>query len=112
MFTGIVTALGTVRDITPLAGDADMRLQIGAPWQDTASIPIGASRSRLSNSPLRKPTPRPVELAFSARLCPGRHHVLNRFFSDRKHHAKDSAARFVRRCPEPAAMRFDDRATN
>lgn len=43
MFTGIVTALGTVRDITPLAGDADMRLQIGAPWEDTASIPIGAS---------------------------------------------------------------------
>jgi riboflavin synthase len=43
MFTGIVTALGTVRDITPLAGDSDMRLQIGAPWEDTASIAIGAS---------------------------------------------------------------------
>ena len=43
MFTGIVTALGTVRDITPLAGDVDMRLRIGAPWEDTASIPIGAS---------------------------------------------------------------------
>jgi riboflavin synthase len=43
MFTGIVTALGTVRDITPLAGDADMRLRFGTPWSDTATIPIGAS---------------------------------------------------------------------
>ena len=43
MFTGIVTALGTVRDITPLSGDADMRLEITAPWSDTAAIPIGAS---------------------------------------------------------------------
>jgi riboflavin synthase len=43
MFTGIVTALGTVRDVTPLAGGADMRLEIAAPWADTAAIPIGAS---------------------------------------------------------------------
>ncbi|HEY6440795.1 MAG TPA: riboflavin synthase [Acetobacteraceae bacterium] len=43
MFTGIVTALGTVRDILPLGGSADMRLTITTPWPDTASIPIGAS---------------------------------------------------------------------
>jgi riboflavin synthase len=43
MFTGIVTALGTVRDITPLGGSADMRLSIAASWPDTATIPIGAS---------------------------------------------------------------------
>jgi len=43
MFTGIVTALGTVRGVTPLGGSADMRLMITAPWSDTASIPIGAS---------------------------------------------------------------------
>ena len=43
MFTGIVTALGTVRGITTLSGDADMRLEIGAPWEDTAAIPVGAS---------------------------------------------------------------------
>ena len=43
MFTGIVTALGTVRGITPLGTSADMRLTIEAPWPNTASIPIGAS---------------------------------------------------------------------
>ncbi len=43
MFTGIVTALGTVREIRPLGGSADMRLTITAPWPDTPSIPIGAS---------------------------------------------------------------------
>jgi riboflavin synthase len=43
MFTGIVTALGTVREITPLGGGADMRLVITAPWPDTGSIQIGAS---------------------------------------------------------------------
>src|SRR5271165_1140589 len=43
MFTGIVTALGTVRAIRPLGDSADMRLTIAAPWPDTASIPIGAS---------------------------------------------------------------------
>ncbi len=31
MFTGIVTALGTVRAITPIGGGHDMRLVIGAP---------------------------------------------------------------------------------
>jgi riboflavin synthase len=43
MFTGIVTALGTIRSIAPLGGGADMRLVITAPWPDTASIAIGAS---------------------------------------------------------------------
>jgi riboflavin synthase len=43
MFTGIVTALGTVRAVTALGEAADMRLTITAPWPDTASIPIGAS---------------------------------------------------------------------
>jgi riboflavin synthase len=43
MFTGIVTALGTVRDISPLGASADMRLTIEAPWPNTASIAIGAS---------------------------------------------------------------------
>ena len=43
MFTGIITALGTVREIKPLGGGSDMRLVIAAPWPDTASIPIGAS---------------------------------------------------------------------
>ena len=43
MFTGIVTALGTVRSITPLGGSADMRLAITTPWPDTATIAIGAS---------------------------------------------------------------------
>ena len=43
MFTGIVTALGTVRTINPLGDSADMRLTISTPWPDAASIPIGAS---------------------------------------------------------------------
>ena len=43
MFTGIVTALGTVRAITPLGAGADMRLTIEAPWPDTAAIAVGAS---------------------------------------------------------------------
>ncbi len=43
MFTGIVTGLGTVREVSPLAGAADMRLVIATPWADTAAIPIGAS---------------------------------------------------------------------
>ncbi len=43
MFTGIITALGTVREIVPLGAGRDMRLVIGAPWPDTASIAIGAS---------------------------------------------------------------------
>ncbi len=43
MFTGIITALGTVRDIAPLGAGRDMRLTIATPWQDTAAIPPGAS---------------------------------------------------------------------
>src|ERR1043166_4204416 len=43
MFTGIVTALGSVSAITALGEAADMRLTIAAPWSDTASIPVGAS---------------------------------------------------------------------
>lgn len=47
MFTGIVTALGTIREINPIGagpgGNNDMRLVIHAPWPDTASIALGAS---------------------------------------------------------------------
>jgi len=43
MFTGIITAVGTVRTIRPLGAGHDMRLSIATPWQDTASIAPGAS---------------------------------------------------------------------
>ncbi len=43
MFAGIVTGMGTVRRISPIGGGHDMRLVIAAPWDDTASIPAGAS---------------------------------------------------------------------
>jgi riboflavin synthase len=43
MFTGIVTGLGTVREVVPNGDGRDMRLVIETPWPDTASIPIGAS---------------------------------------------------------------------
>ncbi len=48
MFTGIITGLGTVREITPLGAGQDMRLVIGTPtdqpaWVQTAAIPLGAS---------------------------------------------------------------------
>lgn len=43
MFTGIVTALGTIREIVPIGAGRDMRLVIAAPWPDTAVIAIGAS---------------------------------------------------------------------
>ena len=43
MFTGIVTALGTIREIIPIGAGHDMRLVIAAPWPDTAGIDIGAS---------------------------------------------------------------------
>ncbi len=48
MFTGIITGLGTVREIRPLGGGQDMRLVIAtpkeSPWgANTASIPLGAS---------------------------------------------------------------------
>lgn len=43
MFTGIVTALGTVSAIEPFGEGKDMRLTIATSWPDTASIPLGAS---------------------------------------------------------------------
>jgi riboflavin synthase len=43
MFTGIVTAIGTVRSLAPLGSGQDMRLVIATPWSDAAAIPIGAS---------------------------------------------------------------------
>jgi riboflavin synthase len=43
MFTGIVTALGSIRAIQPIGGGKDMRLVIAAPWPDMATIQIGAS---------------------------------------------------------------------
>ncbi len=43
MFTGIVTGIGTVRELTPIGAGADMRLVLATPWKDTDSIPLGAS---------------------------------------------------------------------
>jgi riboflavin synthase len=43
MFTGIVTALGTVRAVTPIGGGHDMRLVISAPWADLRTVALGAS---------------------------------------------------------------------
>lgn len=43
MFTGIVSALGTIRSITPMGQGADMRVVIAAPWPDLSSIAMGAS---------------------------------------------------------------------
>lgn len=43
MFTGIVTALGTVSAIEPLGDGKDMRVTIATPWPDTAFISLGAS---------------------------------------------------------------------
>lgn len=43
MFTGIVTAVGEVRAVSPIGDGRDMRLTIAAPWSDTAAIPLGAS---------------------------------------------------------------------
>ena len=45
MFTGIVTGMGTVREIVPGGAGRDMRLVIASPWADTAAIAIGASIS-------------------------------------------------------------------
>ena len=42
MFTGIITAIGTVREVTPVGAGQDMRLVIGTPW-DTSDIALGAS---------------------------------------------------------------------
>ncbi len=48
MFTGIVTALGTVRSVTPLGGGHDMRLVVAAApafitGPDTGAVALGAS---------------------------------------------------------------------
>lgn len=43
MFTGIVTALGTVRKIDNPGGTRDMRLVIATPWPNTEEVPLGAS---------------------------------------------------------------------
>ena len=43
MFTGIITAVGTVRRLIPLGAGSDMRLVLATPWPDAAAIPIGAS---------------------------------------------------------------------
>ena len=48
MFTGIVTGLGTVRQVQPIGAGADMRLVIATPagepaWAETGRIPVGAS---------------------------------------------------------------------
>ncbi len=40
MFTGIVTAIGTVREIVPIGAGADMRLRIAADW---SAVPSGAA---------------------------------------------------------------------
>ncbi len=37
MFTGIVTGIGTVRELTPIGAGADMRLVIATPWPDTGN---------------------------------------------------------------------------
>src|SRR5665213_2291988 len=43
MFTGIITALGTIRAIEPIGMGKDMRLVIAAPWPETGLIAVGAS---------------------------------------------------------------------
>jgi riboflavin synthase len=43
MFTGIITARGTLRALAPLGTGSDMRLRVSAPWPDAATIAIGAS---------------------------------------------------------------------
>ena len=45
MFTGIITALGTLRDVRPIGGGRDMRLVVGAPWPDTSAIAIAIGAS-------------------------------------------------------------------
>ena len=54
MFTGIITALGTIRAITPLGDGHDMRLVIETPWPDTASIAIGVLATARIISPSRR----------------------------------------------------------
>jgi riboflavin synthase len=43
MFTGIITALGTVCAVTPIGGGKDMQIVIQAPWIDIGTIATGAS---------------------------------------------------------------------
>ncbi len=43
MFTGIITAMGEVRALTPIGRGHDMRVTIATPWTDASAIPIGAS---------------------------------------------------------------------
>ncbi|MSP04445.1 MAG: riboflavin synthase [Acetobacteraceae bacterium] len=43
MFTGIVSALGTIRSMSPMGEGADMRVVIATPWDDFSSVAIGAS---------------------------------------------------------------------
>lgn len=43
MFTGIITGVGTVREVAAIGDGRDMRLTIAAPWPDTGSIALGAS---------------------------------------------------------------------
>jgi riboflavin synthase len=43
MFTGIITAIGTIDSLTPIGAGRDMRATIACPWPDTATIPLGAS---------------------------------------------------------------------
>jgi riboflavin synthase len=43
MFTGLITAVGEVLDVAPLAESSDMRLVIGAPASFLAGAAIGAS---------------------------------------------------------------------
>ena len=44
MFTGIITAIGTIREVRPLGDGHDMRLTIATPW-NAAEIALGASIS-------------------------------------------------------------------
>jgi riboflavin synthase len=43
MFTGLISAIGEIVAVTPLAGSSDMRLVIGAPASFLAGAEIGAS---------------------------------------------------------------------
>ena len=43
MFTGIITAIGSVRGLRPLGAGQDMHVTIATPWPDAAAIPVGAS---------------------------------------------------------------------
>jgi len=43
LFTGIISALGTIQEISPRQEGRDTRLTIAAPWPEMESIPPGAS---------------------------------------------------------------------